>query len=77
MSMRFFLDVIWAMLMKINRNHFSIYRKDIEDIHEKEYMSNMSIEEKVAMISYLRECFYGIEATTGRLQRFFEFVKQK
>ena len=43
--------------------------------NNKEYWKNASIEEKLEMITYLRECFYGTEATTGRLQRFFEFSK--
>ena len=39
--------------------------------HEKE------VEEKLKTITYLRECFYGPEATTGRLQRFYKFIKQQ
>jgi hypothetical protein len=48
----------------------------IQDSDEK-YWSKASVEEKLEMITYLRECFYGAEATTGRLQRFFEFAEQK
>ncbi len=43
---------------------------------ERAYWAKASIEEKLETITYLRECFYGPEATTGRLQRFFSFVKR-
>lgn len=32
--------------------------------------------EKFATITYLRECFYGPEATTGRLQRVYTIFKR-
>jgi hypothetical protein len=44
---------------------------------EKEYWSKASFKEKLTTITYLRECFYGPEATTGRLQRFYSFSKRK
>ena len=50
--------------------------KTIQEDDEK-YWANASVDEKLEMITYLRECFYGPEATTGRLQRFFEFTKQE
>ena len=52
---------------------------DSKTIHDEDikYWSTASIEEKLETITFLRECFYGEEATTGRLQRFFEFVEQK
>ena len=33
------------------------------------YWSRATVKEKLQTITYLRECFYGPEATTGRLQR--------
>jgi hypothetical protein len=42
-----------------------------------EYWSSASVEEKLEMITFLRECFYGEEATTERLQGFFEFVERE
>jgi hypothetical protein len=49
----------------------------IFDKKDKEYWSNASIKEKLQTITYLRECFYGKEATTGRLQRFYTLSKLK
>lgn len=37
----------------------------------------MSPQERFALITYLRESFYGPKATTGRLQRFFEVTERK
>ncbi len=65
------------MNMKMNRNEVSFNSKEEHQADEREYWKKASIEEKVGMITYLRECFYGPEATTGRLQRFFEFSKQE
>jgi len=42
---------------------------------EREYWSNAPLEEKLKTITYLRECFYGPEATTGRLQKIYKFIK--
>ena len=64
------------MDMKMNRQDVSFASKEAHHKEEKEFWLKASIEEKVEMITYLRECFYGLEATTGRLQRFFEFSKQ-
>ncbi|MBN1500176.1 MAG: hypothetical protein JW982_08475, partial [Spirochaetes bacterium] len=44
---------------------------------DKEYWAKATNEEKFKTISYLRECFYGPEATTGRLQRLYTFSKRK
>ena len=39
------------------------------------YWANASIEEKVETVTFLRECFYGEEATTGRLQKVYSILK--
>jgi hypothetical protein len=47
---------------------------------EKQIFSDslaLSPQERFAQMTYLRESFYGTEATTGRLQRFFEVAQQK
>ena len=44
---------------------------------DRNYWETASNEEKFETITYLRECFYGPEATTGRLQRIYRFSKQK
>ena len=41
------------------------------------YWANASVEEKIETVTFLRECFYGKEATTGRLQRFYKILKFK
>ncbi|MGE5344071.1 MAG: hypothetical protein ACM3SY_21580 [Candidatus Omnitrophota bacterium] len=63
--------------MKMDRRNFSFTNKEDHHEEEREYWIKSSIEEKVSMITYLRECFYGPEATTGRLQRLFEFSKRQ
>ena len=42
-----------------------------------EYWSHATVKEKLQKITYLRECFYGPEATTGRLQRFYTILELK
>jgi len=50
--------------------------KDLEK-KDRDYWKKASYREKFETITYLRECFYGEEATTGRLQRVYSFFKQK
>ena len=54
---------------------FSTFKEHEKE--ERESWSNASVEEKLKTITYLRECFYGPEATTGRLQRFYKFFKRQ
>jgi len=42
-----------------------------------EYWNNATIKEKFQTITYLRECFYGPEATAGRLQRSYTLLELK
>jgi hypothetical protein len=51
--------------------------KDRIDKQDKNYWNEATFREKSETITYLRECFYGPEATTGRLQRIYHFYKQK
>jgi len=51
-------------------------QKDLDEM-DNEYWKNASIKEKFQTITYLRECFYGKKATTGRVQRFYTVFKQK
>lgn len=65
------------MKKKMNRNQIiSGTAQDLE-INDKKYWTNTSVEEKLKTITYLRECFYGDEATTGRLQRVYKVFKRK
>ena len=53
----------------------------IADSHDQlnemdiEYWNNATAQEKFQTITYLRECFYGPEATTGRVQRFYTILE--
>ena len=47
------------------------------DNQDIEYWSRATVKEKLQTITYLRECFYGQEATTGRLQRFHTMLELK
>lgn len=49
--------------------------QDLEQA-DREYWSRATVEEKLRTITFLRECFYGREATTGRLQRIHTVFKQ-
>ena len=62
---------------KIDRKQVVIAKREMLDNMDDEYWSNAAIEEKLQTIEYLRECFYGKDATTGRLQRFHTMFKLK
>jgi hypothetical protein len=65
------------MERRIDKKNISFGTIEEHNKKEKEYWSKASNEEKFSTITYLRECFYGPEATTGRLQRFYSFLKRK
>ena len=65
------------MKKRMNRKDSSFSTTAEHNKKENEYWSQASVQEKLQTITYLRECFYGPEATTGRLQRFYSFVKQQ
>jgi len=60
-------------------NFFKIFLDSIKkDKYGQIYFnSSFSVEEKIQAITYLRECFYGEEATTGRIQRVCTMFKLK
>jgi hypothetical protein len=64
------------MKMKMNRKIVTFGKaEDVKERDEK-YWAKASIKEKLSTITYLMECFYGPEATTGRLQRFYKIFKR-
>ncbi len=65
------------MQKRIDKSQISFATAKEHDKKDREYWAEASAEEKFATITYLRECFYGLEATTGRLQRIYRFVKLK
>jgi len=62
---------------KINRKEIVIAQRDALYDRDVEYWKRATAEEKLETITYLRECFYGEEATSGRLQRVYTIVKLK
>jgi len=65
------------MEKQMNRMDVSFSTFKEHEKEERESWSKASVEEKLKTITYLRECFYGPEATTGRLQRFYKFFKRQ
>ena len=65
------------MEQRLDKSQIAFGTAEVHDKRDKEYWSQASYEEKSATITYLRECFYGSEATTGRLQRLYSFSKHK
>jgi len=61
----------------MNRKQIIIASRDALDTRDVEYWNHAKIEEKLETITFLRECFYGEEATTGRLQRVHTMLKLK
>jgi hypothetical protein len=61
---------------RINRSQIIISTASLLDKDEKKYWAKADVKEKLQTITYLRECFYGHEATTGRLQRFYQVFKR-
>jgi len=63
--------------MKIDKKDVAFTtHEELQDEDDK-YWAFAPIKEKMEMITYLRECFYGPKATTGRLQRFYSFAQQE
>jgi len=62
---------------KMDRTQVVIEKKSVLDKVDDEYWRRATTEEKLQTITFLRECFYGEEATTGRLQRFYTISKLK
>ena len=61
----------------MDKTQIVIASKEELDKKDIEYWQQASIEEKFHTITYLRECFYGEEATTGRIQRVCSVLKLK
>ena len=61
--------------MHIDRSHISSLSFEDNEFQVIEEMKNTTPQDRFALITYLRESFYGPEATTGRLRRVFEVTK--
>jgi hypothetical protein len=64
------------MHRRINRSQIIISNASLLEKDDKKYWARADVKEKLQTITYLRECFYGREATTGRLQRFYQVFKR-
>ena len=62
---------------KFDRSSIIVAKRSELEKKDDEYWQSASIEEKFQTITYLRECFYGEEATTGRIQRVYTMLKLK
>ena len=62
--------------MKMDRSHVKVGSHADLERDDREYWANASDRERFETITYLRECFYGEEATTGRLQRVHRVFKR-
>ena len=62
---------------RIDRGQITYSKKELLNEHDSEYWKKASTKEILQTITYLRECFYGKTATTGRLQRFYTMSKLK
>ncbi|MCK5248321.1 MAG: hypothetical protein KAJ98_00055 [Spirochaetaceae bacterium] len=60
----------------MDRTRIVVGKAEEMDRNERDYWSKAPIKERLETITYLRECFYGEEATTGRLQRIHTVFKQ-
>lgn len=61
--------------MRIEKSQISSVSFEENEQQVIEEMRKTTPLERFALITYLRESFYGPEATTGRLQRVFEVTK--
>ena len=61
--------------MHIDRSHIVSVSFEENELQVIEEMKNLTPQDRFVLITYLRESFYGPEATTGRLQRVFEVSK--
>jgi len=62
---------------RMDRSKVYYGNQKIFDEEDRKYWENASVKEIFQTITYLRECFYGEEATTGRLQRIYKISKLK
>lgn len=62
--------------VKMDRNHITIGTSLQLENQDPQYWAKASPSEKFETITYLRECFYGEEVTTGRLPRVYRVLKR-
>jgi hypothetical protein len=65
------------MQERMDRTQVSFGTPEKHADDDRQYWEKAGFAEKLTTITYLRECFYGPKATTGRLQRIYKFSKRK
>jgi hypothetical protein len=63
--------------MKLDKSTWGFHKIGEEIESDKIELAKMESAGKMELITYLRECFYGPEASSGRVQRVFEFSKSE
>lgn len=61
---------------RLDRRDVRFTDQESLDREDRRYWARASIREKLEMITYLRECFWGDEATTGRIRKICRFIKR-
>ena len=61
----------------MDRTQLVVGSHDDLEKEDRDYWAQASDRERFETITYLRESFYGEEATTGRLQRIHRVLEQK
>ena len=62
---------------RMDRGIVSYGNQKTFDEKDMAYWQNAPVEEKLQTITYLRECFYGEEATTGKIKKVCTMFKIK
>ena len=65
----------YTLAMKLDKKIWGFESFSAAEKFEALELQKMSYQKKSSTITFLRECFYGRKATTGRLQRIFEVSK--
>ena len=60
---------------RMDRSRLRVTTHEELEKQDREYWANASTAERLETVTYLRECFYGSEATTGRLQRVYQVTE--
>jgi hypothetical protein len=61
---------------RMDRKRFRVATHDELAHEDRAYWRGATVREKLETVTYLRECLYGPEATTGRLQRVYRVVER-
>jgi len=65
------------MMERMDKTKIAIISHKESEKMDVLYWKNSTYEERFQTVTFLRECFYGKEATTGRLQRFHTTIEYK